>query len=442
MRWPIVMRGVVAACGLIAVTVQAAETQSSVELRVDVASQEESRDLQTAAIRLDLEGGIAFDSGWSLTGIARVRSDREDRLEPGRPAQQERSDFNRRWLIGDTTDAELRELYVDGRVGATFVRLGKQQIVWGQADGLRVLDVVNPFSFREFVWPDPEDRRIPLWSLMSETPLGGATLQLLWIPDATYDEIPDAGAAFEITTPLLIPVRPATQSVRPVPVLPVRRPSSVIDASDAGARISTFVGGWDLTLNYLYHYYDDPVPFIQLTATGPIVAPAYERTRLLGMTFAKAFGSTTLRGELGHSTDRWFITTQATDADRVFASDEAAFVVGLDNTLFDNTLISAQYFESRVLDPSAGMTRSRTERQATFLLQRTFHNETIKFRTLWLHSLNRDDGGFQARLSWQATQNTTLGLSIERFYGDRRGLFGEFRDASRAGIDVQWAWQE
>jgi hypothetical protein len=429
------MRGFMVTIALFAANGQAADVRSSVELRFDVAAQEESHDLQTAAAQLDLEGGIGFDSGWSLTAIARIRGDREDRLEPGRPLQQERSDFNRRWLIGDSIEGELRELYLDGQVGSTFVRVGKQQIVWGQADGLRVLDVVNPFSFREFVWPNPEDRRIPLWSVKSETPVGGATLQLLWIPDPTYDEIPQRDAAFAITTPLLVP-----QTLRPAPVLPVRKPSNVVDGSDAGARLSAFVWGWDLTLNYLYHYYDDPVPYVRVAATGPVIAPTYERTRLLGATFAKAFGSTTVRGEVGQSTDRWFITTQTTDSDRVFASDEAAFVVGVDNTALNDTLISAQYFESRVLDPVAGMTRSRTERQATFLIQRTFRNETIKFRTLWLHSLNRDDGGFQTRLSWQATQNLTLGLSIERFYGDRRGLFGEFRDASRAGVDVQWSW--
>jgi hypothetical protein len=47
----------------------------------------------------------------------------------------------------------------------------------------------------------------------------------------------------------------------------------------------------------------------------------------------------------------------------------------------------------------------------------------------------------QARISWQATAALSLGLSLERFYGDRNGLFGEFRDASRAGLDLQWAWQ-
>ena len=76
----------------------------------------------------------------------RARAVSEDNLEPGRPEQRERSSFNRRWILGDAADAELREFYLDGQVGRTFLRIGKQQIVWGQADGLRVLDVVNPFS--------------------------------------------------------------------------------------------------------------------------------------------------------------------------------------------------------------------------------------------------------------------------------------------------------
>jgi hypothetical protein len=435
------MRGliaaVLAALLTIATHVDAADTHVAVNVRMDLAVAEESGALQSAATRFDVEAGASFDSGWSLHALARVRADREDLIEPGRPSQQERSDFNRRWFVGDSVDVELRELYLDGRIGASFIRLGKQQVVWGQADGLRVLDVVNPFSFREFVWPDPQDRRIPLWTVKSEIPIGNATLQLLWIPDPTYDEIPVSDAAFAITTPLLIP-----QSRVPVPVAETRRASGVFESSDAGARLATFIGGWDLTLNYLYHYYDDPVPFIEFTRAGPQVVPSYERSRLVGMTFSNAFGSTTVRGEIGHSTDRWFITTDVSDADRVFSSDEVAFVIGIDNIAMSNTLLSAQYFESRLSDPALGMTRARTERQATLLAQRVFRNDSIKIRALWLHSLNRDDGGVQARLSWQSSSSLSFGVSLERFYGDRRGLFGEFRDASRVGIDMQWNWQQ
>ena len=405
-------------------------------LRVDGAVSETSGEVQTAETVADFDVGATFASGWSLQAALRTRFDTEDHLEPGRPEQRERSDFNRRWLLGDSADAELRELYIDGHIGRAFVRVGKQQIVWGQADGLRVLDVVNPLSFREFVWPEPQDRRIPLWSVKTELPLGPATLQLVWLPDPTYDEIPLGDAAFAVTTPLLVP-----QATAPIPVEPVRRPSGLRDSSDGGARISTFVAGWDVTLNYLYHTYDDPVPFVAIENGGPVLAPGYERSRLFGATVSNAFGSTTVRGEVGYSTDRWFITADAADPDRVFPSDELAFVVGLDNTAFTDTLVSVQYFQSTLQDPAALMTRLRRERQATFLLQRAWRNDSVRLRALWLRSLDRGDGAVQARLSWQAGANISIGVSVERFYGDPKGLFGEFGAASRAGIDMQWSWQ-
>ena len=421
------------ACG----AAHAADWNSSAIFRVDGAVGESSRELQTAESVADFDVSASFASGWSWKAAVRVRADTEDQLEPGRPDQHERSSFNKRWLLGDAADAELREFYVDGRLGAAFLRVGKQQIVWGQADGLRVLDVVNPFSFREFVWPDPQDRRIPLWAVKTEAPIGGATLQLLWLPDPTFDEIPLGDAAFAVTTPLLVP-----QAAGPIRIEPARRPSGLRDGSDGGARLAMFVGGWDITLNYLYHTYDDPVPFVTLRDGAPALTPAYERSRLFGATVSNAFGSTTVRGEVGYSTDRWFITTEAADSDRVFPSDELAFVVGLDNTALADTLLSIQYFESAVRDPVAGMTRLRRERQGTFLIQRSWRNESIRLRALWLRSLDRDDGAVQARLAWQATANLSFGLSLERFYGDRAGLFGEFRNASRAGLDVQWSWQQ
>jgi hypothetical protein len=426
----------VAVAVFVAQTAGAAEWTSTAILRVDGAVGETSKELQTAETVADLDIAASFASGWSLKAAVRTRADSEDILEPGRPEQRERSSFNRRWILSDSADAELRELYVDGHVGRTFLRIGKQQIVWGQADGLRVLDVVNPFSFREFVWPEPQDRRIPLWSVKTEVPLGPATLQLVWLPDPTYDEIPLGSAAFAVTTPLLVP-----SGAAPIPVEPVRRPQRLRDSSDGGARLSMFIGGWDVTVNYLYHTYDDPVPFVALGDGIPVLAPGYERSRLFGTTLSNAFGNTTVRGEVGYSTDRWFITTSATDPDRVFPSDELAFVIGLDNTALTNTLLSIQYFESTVRDPTAQMTRLRRERQATFLMQRLWRNDSVRLRALWLRSLDRDDGAVQARLSWQATADLSIGLSLERFHGDRSGLFGEFRDASRAGLDMQWTWQ-
>jgi hypothetical protein len=59
-----------------------------------------------------------------------------------------------RWQIDDSRhlEAELRELTLDwnGHLGPARVdvRLGEQQVVWGQSLGLRILDIVNAQDFR------------------------------------------------------------------------------------------------------------------------------------------------------------------------------------------------------------------------------------------------------------------------------------------------------
>ncbi|MGB0723273.1 MAG: RNA polymerase-associated protein rapA [Gammaproteobacteria bacterium] len=66
----------------------------------------------------------------------------------------------------------LRELYFDTRVGEFDIRIGKQQVVWGTADGIKLLDIINPTDFRELNQNTMEDSRIPIWMVNIERPVG------------------------------------------------------------------------------------------------------------------------------------------------------------------------------------------------------------------------------------------------------------------------------
>src|SRR6266849_5500825 len=72
------------------------------------------------------------------------------------------------WLEGKYTISEaasLRVAILTLSRGDFDARLGRQQIVWGEAISTFVTDVVNPKDFREFVLPDFSEIRIPIWAL-------------------------------------------------------------------------------------------------------------------------------------------------------------------------------------------------------------------------------------------------------------------------------------
>ncbi len=62
----------------------------------------------------------------------------------------------------------LRELYIDTNAGGWDFRIGKQQVVWGTADGIKLLDIMNPTDYRELNQNVSEDSRIPVWMINAE----------------------------------------------------------------------------------------------------------------------------------------------------------------------------------------------------------------------------------------------------------------------------------
>jgi len=386
-------------------------------LESELATGIESSDAQKAEITLMPEVNLDFGRASRITVIGRLRTDFANKLEPDKDIE-----------------VELREAFFDTEIGAAYLRVGKQQVVWGQADGLKVLDILNPQSFREFILDDFEDSRIPLWMLNAEVPLGDTMLQLLWIPDNTYDDIPQAEATFAFTSPRIVPRLPPGVTAT---ITAPDRPGNVLKDSDVGAKLSAFIGGWDLSLNYAYHYFDRPVVRRTMSATGVTVRQNYERTHILGGTFSNVFGDFTLRGEVGYSSDRFFLIETPGDADGVIGSGEFSYVLGLDYLGWRDWFVSTQIFQSVVTETAPGLVRDRIDTSATLLIRRDFLNESLQAEALFIQSVNQGDGVLQATINYEWHSNLRVKMGADFFYGSSMGLFGQFNERDRVSIGFE-----
>jgi hypothetical protein len=65
------------------------------------------------------------------------------------------------------------DLFFDAFGGRNWLRIGKQQHVWGKADFFRLQDIVNPVNFADHFFIDLfDDTRVPLWSVLAEHRFG------------------------------------------------------------------------------------------------------------------------------------------------------------------------------------------------------------------------------------------------------------------------------
>jgi len=104
--------------------------------------------------------------------------------------------------IGDYYDDEaMRELYLDIPVGdRTILKLGKQQVAWGETDFFQAMDIVHGFNYqwRSFLEPANEDLRKPLMmanAIVDIYELDGS-LQLLYRPG--WDNQEDIGNSYDL----------------------------------------------------------------------------------------------------------------------------------------------------------------------------------------------------------------------------------------------------
>jgi hypothetical protein len=375
----------------------------------------------------------------------RARVDSENKLGSFDKRPNSFSSINGSVASQEHAQVSLREVYLDGEIYDDLTlpdmewRIGKQQVVWGQADGLKVLDMVNPQSYREFILDDFEDSRIPLWMVNLTLILGdSATLQLLWIPDTTYHELAEPSTLYEISAPEKTPF------IKPTPLQSVAlstldKPSKAFKDSDVGFRYQVFWDGWDITLNYLHYYQDLPVFYQDKTATKIEINPTYERSHLIGSSVSNVFGDFTLRAEAGYQTDTYH-SANLKKNNGVNHHQELSSILGIDWQGLEETFISIQWFRSQLFSYSSSTIRDKTDQTLSLLVRKHFDNQIWKAEILSLHSVNHDDGLIRPKAAYFWFSNLEIWAGADLFYGESSGLYGQFDHNDRLVLGFEWGF--
>jgi hypothetical protein len=161
------------------------------------------------------------------------------------------------WMMlkasGDDYRFEIWELYSELRVGPLWMRLGKQQIVWGEMIAARLMDTINPLDLSWNFLFEPEEFeniRIPNWAgrVVYTVPqtiswLNELTIEGFFNPgDVLPNQYADQGAPFNIFGGFPPWFSPREKDRR--------------GNTEYGARLGAMIGTVYFTLNYM-HLYDD-----------------------------------------------------------------------------------------------------------------------------------------------------------------------------------------
>ncbi len=243
----------------------------------------------------------AYDAIFDLT-------DRYDAI----PKERDRSDF----MYGREDikfENDLREgfvdFYADFDRSQAWLRLGRQLVSWGEADGFRLMDVINPNDNSTLMFfENPDDLKTPLW-------MARANYNLVGI--GPFDSLGFEGLLTpDIRPTIFAPLDPSMSAPYAFPFAGLRGmnikedvPASTLDNAEWGAKVSFQTGRLNLALHYFDGYQDDPALDFGTLATEGVLTFRHPETKIYGFTFNYFLDSinAVLRGE-GSVTDGEHLT--------------------------------------------------------------------------------------------------------------------------------------
>ncbi len=185
-------------------------------------------------------------------------------------------------------EVELREAWLRGTPWPSLdVKLGRQIVVWGKSDNIRVVDVLNPLDNREPGLTDLEDLRLPLSMTRLDWFVGDWGLTAIAIHEVRFDKNPAPGSDF-------LPVPPASLPPERIP----ENGSEESGNTEYAAAASGIFSGWDLAL-YWAQVFDD-TPHVVDADPGPFVVLVREHAPVTmgGLAVNVALGSWLLKSEV------------------------------------------------------------------------------------------------------------------------------------------------
>ncbi len=379
--------------------------------------------------------------------------------------------------LGQEMDWDFREYYVTYSPGDFIIRAGRQQIAWGEADALRLADVINPLDL-SWYWSFPtwEEIRIPLnmLNVIYNVPASQYDLRFeaVWVPaDFRPHQFAAPGANWSLYSGGL--GMPDTLASSIWDTQDRDLPSNDLQNGQGGVRLRGTFGGWDTSFFGYYQRDQIGVSVFDDTWTPgsrylPYTKYDWPHIMNIGGTFNtySSFLETVFRGEAAYVIGQPFTRYQDTplgpvSADKYGESDTFALMLGFDHNAMipflnrtKSFFFSGQWFNKWALsvndnDPYKWRTFLGNDDTGTWqtvgslLINTEYYEGKIKPEVLGVHFFDSGSGFFDGHITYQPTFTLSFTAGILKIWGndDQAGLyFGPMKRNDQLYLQAKWSF--
>ena len=324
------------------------------------------------------------------------------------------------WAIPDETGVKLQELWMEYVGSGWDLRVGRQIIIWGKADGVQVTDLISPPDYTEAMTRDLDGIRMPVDAAklrFTGIPVMGKdlNLELIAIPVFKEAELPEDDNPWVVERTMLPGMSLKSAA----------KPDVSIDNMELAAKLSGYFSGLDVAVS-IFHTWDDmPAYFYSIDGNAVQIEPEYKRMTVAGLEFSRPWSDFVFRGEAAWYIGRYRTTTDGNPIPR----DSLKWLLGLDWTPGDDWTVGAQIVTESIFDYHPAIDADAHDSLVTLNISKKMYNQLLTVSNMVFLDLN--DGEFYNRVKAEYELGDGLYWSVGLdYFSSGKGQYGMYHDNS------------
>lgn len=314
-------------------------------------------------------------------------------------------------ILDDRTGVQLQEAYFNYQNELVEFKAGRQIVVWGVADGLRVTDLISPVDYTEFMSSDYDDMRMAVDGFRVKYPGERVNAEIVYVPVPRYFQMPLGEDN---------PWRPNLPEKAGLDF--PEGPDAKFKNGDFGTRLSFFLSNLDFSISALHTHNQSPVSVVEPVSMDSVVIHGiHETMTMFGGDMSMPIGEFVIRAEVAEYFREALGYANSLDYARKNTFNALG---GIDWYAGNNWTFMVQYLHKYIADYSDELANEKNSSEMTFRISKELLNNTLKLSLYGMFDI--DNLGYYGRASgdYSLTDQVMLSLGYDHFGGKRGQLAG------------------
>ena len=341
--------------------------------------------------------------------------------------------YNQDTLDAYQTQLRFDDVYIQGRLSKDVdLKVGRQIVVWGKSDSIRITDVINPLDNRLPAMTDIEDLRLPTTMAKLDYYLGSWNFSAMAIAESRiFLEAAPYGEYFPVSN--IFPNAPK-------PFFDLNQPESSLENMQYALAANGVFSGWDLSF-YGANVYDSKW-HLEVVNNAP--QRIVSKIKMLGSAINIVSGSWLLKSELAYINGVRYNSTYD-------AKDRIDTLLGVDYMGVKDTVLSVEFANKHIFDYENQMGLLTTpkpdyvdenEYQTAMRVTRSFSNDSINASALVsMFGTSWEYGGFaRVWVEYDVIDAIVANIGVVDYIDGDRPFVNAIKDNDRVFADISYSF--